>query len=56
MEKLYVSISGAGDADLSGKAGYASLSVSGAGNIDARQLDCPQTERHKSGIASIKTK
>ena len=56
VEKLYVNISGAGDVDLAGKAGYASLSVSGAGDIDARRLDCPQIEKKKSGVASIKTK
>ena len=55
VETLHVSVNGAGDVDLSGKAGYASLSVSGAGDIDAQQLECPQIDMHKSGVASIKT-
>ena len=32
------------------------LGVSGAGDIDARKLDCDAIETHKAGLASIKTK
>jgi hypothetical protein len=51
-----VSISGAGDVDLSGKAARAEFTVAGAGDIDARGLDCTDVQTHKSGIASIKLK
>lgn len=54
--KLYVSVHGAGDIKLAGEAEYASLSVSGAGDIDALELSCPNIEKNKSGVASIRTK
>ena len=56
VQKLSVIISGAGDVDLSGKANSASFNVSGAGNIDARNLDCADVQTHKSGIASVRLK
>lgn len=56
VEKLYVSVNGAGDVDVSGKAGYAKLSVTGAGDIDAYNLDCPQVDKSKAGVASIRLK
>ena len=54
--KLYVSVHGAGDIDLAGEADYASLSVSGAGDINAVDLNCPEIEKSKSGVASIRTR
>lgn len=54
--KLSIAVNGAGDVELSGKAQSCTLNVSGAGDIDARQLDCEAIETHKAGLASIKTK
>lgn len=52
---LNVSINGAGDVCLSGKAEKASLSVSGAGDIDARNLECASIGKNKAGVARIRT-
>lgn len=51
---LSLSINGAGDAVLSGKADSANFSVSGAGDIDASELECEKINTHKAGIASIR--
>lgn len=56
VEKFYMLISGAGDAKISGKADYASFTVSGAADIDARDLNCDNIEKHKSGVANIRTR
>lgn len=50
---LEVTISGAGDTKLSGKAAKAVLSISGAGAIDAKNLVCPDIEKHTAGMAKI---
>jgi len=42
--------------EVSGKAGSASLRVTGAGDIDASELDCPNVEKSKTGAASIRLK
>ena len=55
-ENLTIEVNGAGDVDVSGRATDASFSVNGAGVIDARQLDCSNVRKQKSGIASIRTK
>ena len=54
VETLSISINGAGDMEISGKAGYAKMHVSGAGDIDATELDCPQIDKSKTGVASIR--
>lgn len=56
VEVLALTVNGAGDIDVSGKAGKASFSVSGASDIDARNLECPSINTKKSGIASIRLK
>ena len=53
--KLYLSVNGAGEAEISGTADYASFSVSGAGDIDARELICPNIDKSTSGVARIQT-
>ena len=55
-DELAVSVNGAGDVEVSGKAGKARFSVAGAGDIDALGLDVQDVETHKTGIASIKLK
>ena len=54
VETLEITINGAGEAELSGKAEHARLSVSGAGEIDARQLVCEDVSVRKSGVATVK--
>lgn len=54
VDNLSISINGAGDAVLSGKAAKASFSVSGAGDIDARGLECGDIHTSKAGVASIR--
>lgn len=54
--RLRVDVKGAGDVEVSGKADEASFSVSGAGAIDARRLDCPKVEKSRAGVAVIRTK
>ena len=49
-----LTVNGAGDVQVSGKAGKARLKVSGAGDIDVSRLECSDIDTHKSGIASIK--
>lgn len=56
VDELAVIVNGAGDAKLSGKAGKASFSVSGAADIDAMELECAEISKHKGGIASIRTR
>lgn len=55
-ENLSIEVNGAGDVDVSGRATEASFSVNGAGVIDARQLECSNIRKQKSGIAAIRTK
>ena len=54
--RLIIDVKGAGDVEVSGKADWASFSVSGAGAIDATRLDCPQVEKNRAGVAVIRTK
>ena len=54
--KLSIVVNGAGDVELEGTAETCTLNVSGAGDIDARKLDCEQIETRKAGLASIKTR
>ena len=53
---LSIDVNGAGDVELEGKAESCQLHVSGAGDIDARKLDCADIQTSKAGMASIKTK
>lgn len=54
--KLSIDVNGAGDVELAGKAESCILHVSGAGDIDARKLECSDIQTSKAGLASIKTK
>lgn len=54
--KLGIDVNGAGDVELSGKAESCTLHVSGAGDIDARKLECKDMQTSKAGLASIKTR
>ena len=56
VNELSLDIHGAGDAVISGTAASASFSVSGAGDVDARGLDCGNVSTRKSGVASIRLK
>ncbi len=56
VQKIDVEISGAGAVDVSGTADEAHFSVSGAGVIDARKLDCPDVRKSSAGIAVIRTR
>lgn len=56
VQKIDVQLSGAGDVDVSGTADEARLSVSGAGVIDARGLDCPNVKKSRAGVAVIRTR
>ena len=48
-------MNGAGDVNLTGAAGTASLEVNGAGDIDATGLKVAgEVSKHTSGLASIK--
>lgn len=49
-----VTVRGAGDVRISGQAGEADFRVSGAGNVDARELKCENITTAKHGAASIK--
>lgn len=53
---LNISINGAGDVTVAGEAESANFSVAGAGDIDARNLDCENISTHKAGVASIRLK
>jgi len=55
LEKFYLTINGAGEANLSGSADYASFRVSGAGDIDARELICSNIDKSTAGAAKIRT-
>lgn len=54
VQNLVVNVNGAGDAVLSGKAVTAHFSVNGAGDIDARNLECESYTTHRAGVASIR--
>lgn len=54
VQYLSVKVNGAGDAVLSGKAVKAYFSVNGAGDIDARNLECEDYTTHRAGVASIR--
>ena len=55
LEKFYLTINGAGEANISGSADYASFRVSGAGDIDARELICSNIDKSAAGAAKIRT-
>lgn len=52
-DELVVSINGAGDGKLAGSARHASLSISGAGNIDATRLKTRSIDSKVRGIGKI---
>jgi hypothetical protein len=54
VDELTIKVNGAGDAVLGGKAASAHFSVNGAGDIDARNLQCEKTTTQKAGLASIR--
>ena len=47
---------GAGDVRLVGAAESASLSIKGAGDIDASRLDCEKVSTSVAGMGSIRRK
>ena len=49
-----MAVNGAGDAVVSGKAARASLNISGAGDIDARALQCDDIDTKVRGVGSIR--
>lgn len=55
VDTLNIEVNGAGDVELEGKAESCRLHVSGAGDIDARKLECSDIQTSKAGLASIKT-
>lgn len=56
VQSLKVEVNGAGDVKLDGQAGDASLSVNGAGDIDARNLKVAgKVSKHASGLAKIRS-
>lgn len=54
VDELTIKVNGAGDALLGGKAASAHFSVNGAGDIDARSLECANVSRKAAGLASIR--
>ena len=54
VDELSIKVNGAGDALLGGKAASAHFSVNGAGDIDARNLECTDVTTQKAGLASIR--
>ncbi len=54
VDELSIKVNGAGDATLGGKAASARFSVNGAGDIDARNLECTDVTTQKAGLASIR--
>jgi len=54
-KNLKVNVSGAGDCEFSGRAEEGDVSVSGAGDVDLRELDVPGEFRtHSSGASRIR--
>ena len=51
---LEISVSGAGDIDISGKATKARINVSGAGDIDIEDLEVEDLDTSVSGVGKIK--
>lgn len=51
---LKLSVNGAGDAEVSGKADSADISISGAGSVDIQELFCPVVNTSRNGFGSIK--
>lgn len=56
VETLNVAVNGAADATLKGNAKDVDIKISGAGSIDASELNYTNITTHKAGVASIKTK